>query len=165
MAKAATKTTKPAAAKKLVAKLVTAAANTTAKKSAAKSSGPATATIKFDKVQHGGVVRGAVNGQKFEFPVDKEVQVTAAQLAVLNDSHAKYETISPLAGEDADEGSSASSTIGGTATRMEPANSGTQVDAEGNLVDPPELRQVTDEELKSGSQEANADQAKAAENA
>lgn len=157
MAKAATKTTKPAAPK-AASKPKAAAAPKPAESIGKTEAKPAkdTATIKFDKTHHGGRVRGAVNGQKFDLPVGVDVQVTAAQLEVLQASDAKFEIVTPLAGEDADEGSSASSTVTGTATRLEPA---AQATAQGELKDPPELKQTTDEELLKGGQQANAEQA------
>lgn len=120
-----------------------------------------TATIKIEKGERRGRVRGAVNGQPFDLPVDQEVQVTAGQLAALNNSGVKFSTITPLAGEDADEGSSASSTVKGTATRLDPAAQATGAD--GELRDPPELKQITDEELLKGSQDVNAAQAEKTE--
>jgi hypothetical protein len=106
-----------------------------------------TATIRFDGKTHRGNVRGGVNGQHFSLPVDQDVSVTAAQLQMLRDSGTKFEIVSPLAGEDADEGSSASSTVEGTAVRAEPPAS--------NEADNPALKQGdatlsqrTDEELK-----------------
>lgn len=165
MAKAATKTTAP---KKRAAPKAAAAPTAAATPKPADSIGkteaaPAkdTATIKFDKTHHGGRVRGAVNGQKFDLPVGVDVQVTAAQLEALQASDAKFEIVTPLAGEDADEGSSASSTLTGTATRLEPAAQATAPD--GELKDPPELKQTTDEELLKGGQQANAEQAAKAE--
>lgn len=160
MAKAATKTSKPAAPKKATAP----AAKPAAAKSEAKAKGPATATIKFDKTHHGGKVRGAVNGQRFEFDVGKDVQVTAAQLSALQDSGAKFEIVTPLAGEDADEGSSASSTLTGTATRAEEPKPGA-TGADGELKDPPELKQTPDSEIKTAAQDANASPADASANA
>lgn len=160
----ATKSAASAAAKKSDApKAEKKAATPAAAKKAAKADAPAkgVATIKIEKGERRGRVRGAVNGQQFDLPVDAEVQVTAAQLTALTNSGVKFSTITPLAGEDADEGSSASSTIGGTATRLDPPN--VAVDGEGEPKDPPELRQVTDEELTKGSQEANAAQAEKTE--
>jgi hypothetical protein len=127
----------------------------------ADSKAAATATIKISKEKHGGTVRGAVNGQRFELPVGSDVQVTAAQLEALNASHVEYEVVTPLpnGSEDAAEGSAASSTLTGTANRLEPANPTPPVDGDGNPLPTPELRQITDEELKSASQEEGAAQA------
>lgn len=120
----------------------------------------ATATIKFDKDKHGGTVRGAVNGRRFEFPVDKDVQVTADQLEALNESHATFTTIKPL-DEDADEGSSASSTATGTAIRLgEEDGTLTPVPNEGQ---PTELSQRTDEELTQEGQKVSQAQAEGGE--
>lgn len=109
-----------------------------------------TATINLDKGVHGGTVEGAVNGQRFSVEVGSDQQVTAEQLEALNNSHAVFSTVSPLAGEDAAEGSAASSTVEGTAFRLDiptPRN----VDADGNLLPAPELRQITDKELTEGA--------------
>lgn len=113
-----------------------------------------TATIKIEKdnPSHRGVVRGAVNGQRFELEVGKEVQVTRAQMAALKDSRVEFTTVTPFAGEDADEGSSASSTVTGTAIRAEPPERVNEGLAQGDH----ELSQRTDEELKAESQEAGA---------
>lgn len=124
-----------------------------------------TAIINIDKVKHGGAVRGAVNGQKFELPVGSDVTVTEAVLNNLRDSHVEFSTVSPLAGEDADEGSSASSTVTGTALRAEPVTDPAPRDEDGNPLPPPELRQITDKELTGGAdQEASQEQAETADN-
>ena len=117
-----------------------------------------TAVIKFDKTFHGGRVRGAVNGQQFDFPVDTEVTVTAAQLEALNNSGARFSTVTPLAGEGADEGSSASSTVESTATRLEPPTQ-PQVDEDGKPLDPPVLQQTTDKDFLENAQKVNLEEA------
>lgn len=118
-----------------------------------------TAVIKFDKDHHGGRVRGAVNGQKFDLPVDSDVTVTEDQLNALNDSGAKFTVVTPLGGDEgAGEGSSApSTTIEGSATRLEPV-----VEGEGEGQAPaPVLQQVTDKELIENAQTGNIEEAKA----
>lgn len=120
-----------------------------------------TATIRFDKDKHGGTVRGAVNGQAFEFPVDTDVEVTAAQLEALTQSNSTFTTVKPL-DEDADVGSSASSTLEGTAMRLEEPPA-TPKDEDGNPAPTPELSQRTDEELTQQSQQASKDQAETGE--
>ncbi|MGH6783600.1 MAG: hypothetical protein ACREBP_03150 [Sphingomicrobium sp.] len=119
-----------------------------------------TATINISKEKHGGTVRGAINGQKFELPVGKDVQVTEGQLNALRDSHVEFTTVTPLAGAGADEGSSASAELQGTATRLEPA--APKLDAEGKPIAAPELRQITDKELTDGTdQKTSKEQAEA----
>jgi hypothetical protein len=163
MAKPAT-TKKAAAPRRKAAAAKTDAAPRTAAASAettvAKSSGPATATIRIDKVRHGGKVRGAVNGQRFELAVGSDVQVTEAQLNALRDSHVEFETITPLptGSVGAAEGSAAPSTLEGTATRLEPATN-VQLDGEGNVRPTPELQQTTDKDFLEGSQTANLEEA------
>ncbi len=141
----------------------TGTSTTVSRTTAETTSQPAgTATVRFSKEKYGGVVRGAVNGQRFEFPVDKDVQVTAAQIEALNNSGATFTTVSPLAGEGAGEGSSAPSILENTATRLFPAgqtDDAPKVDADGNPLATPELRQLTDKELVDGSQEASKEQA------
>lgn len=148
MAKAATTraTKAPKAAKAPAAKAEAPAA--------AKASAPGTATIKFDKAHHGGTVRGGVNGQRFEYPVDKEVTVSAEQLEALNNSGAKFDTISPLAGEGADEGSSAPSTVTHTALRVEVPTQ-PKLDEDGNPVPVPELGQDDDKTFLANAQRVN----------
>lgn len=140
MAKAPTN--KPAAAK--------AAASTTTTTAPA---APGMAVVNFDKAHHGGQVRGAVNGQPFTFPVDGDVSVTAEQLEVLTNSGARFSTVTPL--EGAAEGSAApSTTVEGTAIRLQtPAElgQGPKLDADGNAIPVPELRQITDKELTDGA--------------
>jgi hypothetical protein len=119
-----------------------------------------TAVIKFDKDKHGGVVRGGVNGQRFEFPVNTDVTVTEDQLNALRDSGATFSTVTPLAGEGADEGSSASSVLTGTATRLEAPRPLPTEGKDGEPAAVPELRQITDKELTGGAdQQASQDQA------
>lgn len=155
MAKPATR--KPAAARKTAA---AAPATRTATKSGGTGNGPpGTATIKFSKDKYGGTVRGAVNGDPYRFPTGVEVQATAAQLNSLNDSYVEYETITPLAGEDAAEGSAASSTLHNTATRLEPAAAAPTLGEDGEPAAPTELSQRTDKELTEDSQQASKDQA------
>lgn len=116
-----------------------------------------TATIKIEKdnATHRGVVRGAHNGKKFELPVGKEIEVTEGQLNALRDSRVDFTTVSPLAGEDADEGSSASSTVTGTAFRAETNDEENKALDSGDA----ELSQRTDEQLRTDSQEAAAEAA------
>jgi hypothetical protein len=112
-----------------------------------------TATINISKDKHGGTVRGAVNGQRFDLEVGKDIPVTEQVLASLDQSHVDYRLVSPLAGEDAGEGSPASSTVESTAIRLE-----TPTDGEGANdpdAEPVELQQRTDRELTEESQEAS----------
>lgn len=114
----------------------------------------ATATIKIDKEQHGGKVRGTINGQKFELPVGTDVEVTGEQLSVLSDSNVAFDVVKPL-DEAEDEGSSSASTVEDTAIRLETDQGG----EESMQQDTPELSQRTDEELAKDSQEASKEQA------
>lgn len=80
-----------------------------------------TATIKIAKVP--GVRRDHIdvvaNGRRYKIPTGQEVEVNEAAYNALKDSRYDFETISPLTGAGAGEGSSASdsSTVGGTAIR------------------------------------------------
>ncbi len=120
------------------------------------------ATINIDKAKHGAVVRGAVNGQPFEFKTGSDIPVTAAQLGALTDSHIEFSTVTPPAGVDADEGSSASTTVSGTAIRAEEPNL-PKVDEDGNPLPTPELRQITDEELTGGADQRTSKESVEAE--
>ena len=132
----------------------------TATTTTAQASENGMATINFDKAAHGGVVRGAVNGQAFEFPVDSDVQVNKEQLEALNNSGATFKTVTPLAGEGAAEGSAASSTVSANPIPLDPVVPKT--DADGNPLPVPELRQITDKELTGGAdQQASKDSAEA----
>lgn len=159
MAKEATKTRsaakKPAAAKPAAAKAPAAKAPATAAASDDKPQA-GVATVTFDKDKHGGNVRGAVNGQPFSFAVGKPVQVTEAQLEVLTNSGATFTVNTPLAGVGADEGSSASTTLTGTAIRLG-AEDGTSNAAETGQATP-ELRQITDKELTGGADQAASEE-------
>lgn len=119
--------------------------------------GDNTAVIRFDGKTHRCKIRGAVNGQRYEFPVDKDVTVTGEQLQALRDTNVSFDLKSPLAGEDADEGSSASSTETGTAIRAEPPAEAINPALEQGV---PELSQRTDAEL-ADAQKAAEDAAKA----
>lgn len=121
------------------------------------------AVINIDKI-HGNVVRGAVNGQRFELPVGKDTPVSEAILNNLRNSHVDFSIVTPPAGEGADEGSSAPSTVEHTAIRAEDAPAGAPTDEDGNLLDPPELRQIPDADLTDGAdQRASAEQAETAD--
>lgn len=129
--------------------------------------GDGTAVIRFEKSDHRGRVRGAVNGQKFEFPVDKDVTVTAAQLGALRDSNRTFTTVTPLAGEGADEGSSAPSTLHGTAFRADagPAEENPAISEDGKD-QTHDLRQIPDAALTSGAdQQTSQEQAEGANGA
>lgn len=115
----------------------------------------ATAVINIDKNLHGAVVVGAVNGQAFKLSTGKDVAVSDAQHEAMSNSGITFTTVSPPAGEDAAEGSAASSTVENTAIRDEVP---TEVDGD-TPPTPPELRQITDAELTGG-----ADQKASAEN-
>ena len=156
---------KPATKKPAARKAAAAPARTATKSGGTGNGPPGTATIKIDKDKYGPTVRGAVNGDPYRFPTGVEVQATAAQLSSLNDSYVEYETITPLAGEDAAEGSAASSTLHNTATRLEPAASAPKVGEDGEPAAPTELSQRTDKELAESSQEASRDQAESGEEA
>jgi len=126
--------------------------------------GENTAVIKFDGKTHRNIIRGAVNGQRYEFPVDTDVTVTGEQLQSLRESNVSFDIVSPLAGEDADEGSSASSTEKGTAIRAEPPPQAVNPALD---VGVPELSQRTDAEIANGQkiaeEESKANAAKAEE--
>lgn len=165
MAKAASKSAKkPAAPKAAKAPSKAPAPAATDRQPAAQSVAPAAAkpqkgiaTVTFDKTHHGGKVRGAVNGQRFEFDVGTPVKVTEAQLNVLRDSNAVFTIETPLAGEAADEGSSAASReIGHTAIRGEDAETEKNpgIDEDGKPLPPPELRQIGDAALTGGADQA-----------
>lgn len=69
------------------------------------------ATIRIERGNYRNLkCRFGVNGKIRELPTGEEVEVTAAELAALEASHVAFETLSPLAGEGAVEGSSAPST-------------------------------------------------------
>ncbi len=155
MAKAPTTARKPAAPRPAAAKAD--AAPTTAAKAA-----DGFATIKIDKDKHGAVVRGAVNGQPFEFKTGSDIPVTEAQLGALTDSHIEFTTVSPPAGVDADEGSSASTTVSGTAIRAEEPNL-PKVGEDGKPLETPELRQITDKELTEGADQTTSKESVEAE--
>lgn len=122
------------------------------------------AVIHIDKVKHGGAVRGAVNGQRYELPVGSDVPVSEAILNSLRDSHVEFSIVTPPAGEAADEGSSAASTVEHTAIRGEDPVAGAPTDEDGKLLDPPELRQIPDAELTNGAdQRASEEQAETAD--
>lgn len=167
--KAATSTTSPRktpAPKKASDPAPEPASATAAASSTAEAPAEGTAVIRFEKDKHRGRVRGAVNGQSFDFPVGSDVTVNAAQLSVLTDSGKSFTTVTPLAGVDADEGSSASTTAEHTATRLSAPNEGAdgkptqQVGEDGEPLPPHELRQITDADLTSGAdQKASQEQA------
>jgi hypothetical protein len=118
---------KKPAARKAPAALKPAAESTTVAPGAAPVvSGPkaeATATIKLPKgqfqyhdvdVQH--------NGRHYKLARGKELEVNAGVMDVLKNSDIEFDIITPLAGEDADEGSSASSTLEPHETALPPAD-------------------------------------------
>lgn len=122
----------------------------------AAESGEATTTIKIEKggtSGRRGFVDVGVNGQISRLKVGEEIPVNEGVLNALSDSGVTFSTIKPLDGAAAGEGSpAADSTIGGTAFRgeEEPPKS---VKPDG---EPAELRQVTDDDLKTSSQNAGA---------
>jgi hypothetical protein len=77
-----------------------------------------TATVHITDDTHRNFVEGAHNGVRFKVPVGKDVQVNEGAFTALKDSGVKMNVIEPLPGEAVDEGSSAASTLEGTATRL-----------------------------------------------
>jgi hypothetical protein len=77
-----------------------------------------TATVHITDDTHRNFVEGAHNGVRFKVPVGKDVQVNEGAFTALKDSGVKMNVIEPLPGEAVDEGSSAASTLEGTAIRL-----------------------------------------------
>lgn len=109
------------------------------------------AVINIDKTLHGAIVTGAVNGEAFSLPTGSDVAVSNAQHEALSNSGITFSTVSPPAGEGAAEGSAASSTVTGTAIRDEVP---TAVDGDAPQ-EAHELSQMTDKELKAGSDKSD----------
>lgn len=144
---------KPAAAKAAAERTAAAATRTT---TAAKGK-RTTARVKITRAggQVGGQVSVAVNGKVVQFKTGQEIEVSAEILEALQHSDADISVIQAIDSPDADTGDS---TVERTAIRGEDP-----VTERGDPAEPPApLRQVTDEQLKTSSQEEGA---KAAEKA